>query len=99
MVCSSSSAGRQNTGTERRFRVGEVGPLHPADSSSSPLTFRGQNKHLSVPAAQTGQNVGVLHLCLRRGVGLLHRTRCLYTRRGADVVFLLQLGWTLPRRG
>lgn len=44
------TAARQNTGIDC-FGVGEVGPLQPADSSSSSsslLTFRAKKKHLSV---------------------------------------------------
>lgn len=54
MMCSSlQQSGR--TRIDCCFRVSEVGPLQPADSSSSLLTFRGKNKHLSFPAVQTGQ--------------------------------------------
>lgn len=34
-----------------------------------------------------GQNVDVIHLRLWRGVGLLHRARCLHARRGSVFVF------------
>lgn len=44
--------------------------------------------NISVFLQYKRDNVHVIHLCLWRGVGLLHWARCLYTRRGAVFVFL-----------